>query len=87
MLHLVRKRFPAGEKPLCPWCKDVPLRRLGRIGWMERVVLPLFGYYPWECEWCQRISHLRLRGVLRGGRIWEDRPSTSPERSSAIQGI
>ena len=84
MLHLVPRRIPAGEKPYCEWCKDVPLRRLSRLGWIEKAVLPLFGFFPWECELCQRVSHLRLRGVLKRGAV--NQPSSKPERLPALPG-
>jgi hypothetical protein len=48
------------------------MRRLARSGFFQRAILPLFGFYPWECFACRRIRYLRVRGkrVLR--RIWDD---------------
>jgi hypothetical protein len=48
------------------------MRRLARSGFLQRAILPLFGFYPWECFACRKIRYLRVRGkrVLR--RIWDD---------------
>jgi hypothetical protein len=48
------------------------MRRLARSGFLQRAILPLFGFYPWECFACRKIRCLRVRGkrVLR--RIWDD---------------
>ncbi len=83
-IHLVPKRIPAGGKPCCSWCKDVPLCRSPRLGWIELAVLPLFGFFPSECTWCQRVSHLRLRGVLRRERMPKGEHSGNAEPSSAM---
>ena len=41
------------------------MRRLGRAGFLQAKVFPLFGYYPWECSICRRKRLLRLRGKRR----------------------
>jgi hypothetical protein len=48
------------------------MRRLARSGFFQRAILPLLGYYPWECFACRKIRFLRVRGkrVLR--RLWDD---------------
>ena len=48
------------------------MRRLARSGFFQRAILPLFGFYPWECFACRKVRFLRVRGkrVLR--RIWDD---------------
>jgi hypothetical protein len=48
------------------------MRRLARSGLFQRAILPLLGYYPWECFACRKIRFLRVRGkrVLR--RLWDD---------------
>ncbi|HUD56641.1 MAG TPA: hypothetical protein VMR02_15540 [Terracidiphilus sp.] len=48
------------------------MRRLARSGFFQRAILPLLGFYPWECFACRKIRYLRVRGkrVLR--RIWDD---------------
>lgn len=81
-IHLVPKRSPAGGKPCYTWCKDVPLRRLPRLGWIELIVLPLFGFYPWECVWCQRVSYLRIRGVLRGELMLKREPGGTQDSNA-----
>jgi len=38
------------------------MRRMGRTGFLQDKVFPLFGYYPWECPICRRTRMVRLRG-------------------------
>lgn len=45
----------------CPMCGSSYLRRVPRIGFYQRVVLSLFGYYPWECGDCKESFRLRKR--------------------------
>ncbi len=57
------KKMPVlvGDKPHCPHCDGIELRRQGRFGFWQRAVLPRFGYYPWECGLCRRIFMLQQR--------------------------
>lgn len=52
-----------GEKPHCPQCDGVELRRHGRIGLWQRVVMPRFGLFPWECGLCRKIFFLSQRST------------------------
>jgi ribosomal protein L37AE/L43A len=54
-------RWRGDAQPLCPNCDGVELRRQGRVGIWQRVVLPWMGLYPWECGLCRRIYTLRQR--------------------------
>ena len=49
------------SQPICPHCENIELRRQGRVGLWQRVVLSRFGFYPWECGLCRRIFMLRQR--------------------------
>ena len=51
----------AGPKPHCPDCESVELRRQGRTGFLQTVVLPRLGLFPWECGLCRKIFLLRQR--------------------------
>jgi hypothetical protein len=53
----------AGEKPHCPHCEDIELRRQGRVGFWQRAVLSRLGLYPWECGLCRKIYFLRQRAT------------------------
>lgn len=57
------ERAVVGEKPRCPHCEDIELRRQGREGFWQRVVLPQFGLFPWECGLCRKIFYLRQRAI------------------------
>jgi len=47
---------------ICPGCNaEFGLRRERRRGLLEELLLPLFGYYPWECALCRQRFHLRQR--------------------------
>ena len=50
-----------GEKPHCPQCDGVELRRQGRIGFLQRAVYPRFGLFPWECGLCRKVYMLKQR--------------------------
>ena len=50
-----------GEKPHCPQCEGIELRRQGRVGLWQRIVLPRFGLFPWECGMCRKVYMLRQR--------------------------
>ena len=59
------------RKLACPKCGDT-MRRLARKGLLQKGVLPLFGYYPWECLGCRTKRLVRARGEHRFHRIWDD---------------
>lgn len=51
--------------PTCPKCNRPTMRRVQRVGFFEQRILPLFGYFPWECAMCRSRSHFHLRGLKR----------------------
>ena len=46
----------------CPRCKGKVFRRINRFGFLQRVVLPRLGVYPWECVMCRRKALFRDAG-------------------------
>jgi len=36
--------------------------RQERFGWLEEILLPLFGIYPWACRDCREPVYFRNRG-------------------------
>jgi hypothetical protein len=46
----------------CARCGDGPLRRVNRKGWLERVLLPKLGFFPWECVQCRTRRFVRDSG-------------------------
>lgn len=50
---------------ICPYCHRAPMRRVGRMGFFQSVVMPWFGYYPWECPLCRKVKLFADRGVKR----------------------
>jgi len=42
----------------CPKCGFDQPRRLPRVSWLARQMMPRFGCYPWECPMC-RVSFYR----------------------------
>jgi hypothetical protein len=57
-------------KRQCANCAGKECRRLNRQGFLERRVLPLMGYFPWECAVCRKKVFLRTTG--RRGRKEEN---------------
>ncbi len=50
-------------KKLCHQCRALTkFRRLNRVSFLERSVLPRFGVFPWECALCRRKVLLPLDG-------------------------
>jgi ssDNA-binding Zn-finger/Zn-ribbon topoisomerase 1 len=46
----------------CPDCGRRKMHRLGRVGFLQRKIYPLFGFYPWECPICRKARLRRYRG-------------------------
>jgi len=38
------------------------MRRLPRAGFWQKRVMPMFGYFPWECPLCRKLIYLKKRG-------------------------
>jgi hypothetical protein len=57
---------------VCRVCGNPNMRRLARTGFLQRFILPWFGYYPWECFACRKTRLFRLRGKRTLKRIWDD---------------
>ncbi len=53
---------PTIKKQPCPKCEQGELRRLNRIGFIERELLHAFGFFPWECVLCRKKSYVRDNG-------------------------
>lgn len=52
----------------CPRCKRPLMRRKERHGFWQVSILPLLGYFPWECANCRIIKLFRDRGSRPAGR-------------------
>ena len=50
-------------KKSCGRCHSEEFRRLNRAGFFERKVLPLLGFFPWECCLCRLKVMLRNDGL------------------------
>jgi hypothetical protein len=50
------------KKLSCPHCTGGELRRLNRIGFIERRVLCSLGIFPWECVLCRKKTYRRNDG-------------------------
>ena len=38
------------------------MRRVTRIGFLQKRFYPLFGLFPWECNTCREVKLLKKRG-------------------------
>lgn len=59
------------DKCVCASCGE-HMRRLGRKGFLQTTVFPVFGFYPWECLSCRSKKLVRARGTKAFHRIWDD---------------
>jgi hypothetical protein len=46
----------------CKGCGSRRMRRLPREGFLQKQILTLLGYYPWECPICRSTQYFRVRG-------------------------
>jgi hypothetical protein len=46
----------------CHHCGAAVLRRVNRNGYLQNIVFPYFGYFPWECVMCRRLRFIRDDG-------------------------
>jgi rubredoxin len=53
---------------VCPKCNFDQPRRMPRMSWLARRVMPYFGCYPWECPMC-RIQFYRKNRVEQVQRL------------------
>jgi DNA-directed RNA polymerase subunit RPC12/RpoP len=51
----------AKEQIPCQRCGGEKVHRVFREGFLQRVVYPWFGYYPWRCTTCGYLVMLRKR--------------------------
>jgi hypothetical protein len=49
----------------CPICNNSDLHRMRRVGFLQRRVFSLFGYYPWECGACRKTHYFKQRNQKR----------------------
>ena len=50
------------KEKVCTQCRASTFRRVNRMGFMQAVLLPLLGYFPWECAVCRRKTFYRDDG-------------------------
>ena len=59
---LQQAREQSVKRKKCARCGATAFRRINRIRFMERVLLPWLGFYPWECAVCRRKTYYRNNG-------------------------
>jgi hypothetical protein len=50
------------SKRVCKECGSERLRRLNRRGWAQVRLLPILGFFPWECTLCRTRTFCRDDG-------------------------
>jgi hypothetical protein len=50
------------KEKVCIRCRTKTLRRVNRRGFLQMVLLPLMGYFPWECALCRHKKFYRDDG-------------------------
>jgi hypothetical protein len=53
---------PSVKSKRCARCGANAFRRINRVRFVERVLLPWLGFYPWECAVCRRKTFFRSDG-------------------------
>jgi hypothetical protein len=49
------------ELLLCPKCEVGKLQRVFREGFLQEIIYPRFGYFPWRCLTCGHLEILHKR--------------------------
>jgi len=49
----------------CPRCGSNYLKRVSRVGFLQRALYPIFRYYPWQCSGCKGRVMIKKRGGSR----------------------
>ncbi|MGB0065472.1 MAG: hypothetical protein WBP85_13570 [Terracidiphilus sp.] len=57
------------EKVFCRKCGSGKVHRIHRDGFVQKMIYPLLGYYPWRCTRCGTLVMLqkRHRAKIRPG--------------------
>ena len=53
------------SQPRCLRCGHANTRRMHRLGVWQRVILPWFHLFPWECTACRKVFIAGSRGKVR----------------------
>jgi uncharacterized Zn finger protein len=56
---------PGKEQIPCQRCGGEKVHRVFREGFLQEVVYPWFGYYPWRCTTCGHLAMLRKRHRMK----------------------
>lgn len=62
-------------KVTCPKCGELRGSRIKRRGFVQKQIMPFFGYFPWQCGSCRFTWNSKLRGERKR----RSRTSTSPK--------
>ena len=62
--HLV-EMTAAKDRVYCQKCGSDRVYRVERKGFMQKMIYPLFGYYPWRCKGCRDHVMLHKRNRAR----------------------
>ena len=61
---VVKVKVQSSHRAECPRCCIDYLRRKPRKGILQKVLYPIFGYYPWRCRVCKGSYIIRKRGFV-----------------------
>ena len=83
----------ADLKVTCPKCGELRGSRVKRRGFVQKQIMPFFGYFPWQCGSCRFAWNSKVRGEKRRRRTgkgpqafvepsmgFNDEPLPSPSR-------
>jgi hypothetical protein len=61
---VAEEKVEKNHRAVCPRCGIDYLRRMSRSGFLQRVIYPIFGYYPWRCRVCRGSYMIKKRGKV-----------------------
>jgi ssDNA-binding Zn-finger/Zn-ribbon topoisomerase 1 len=59
----------ADLKVPCPKCGELRGSRVKRRGFIQKQIMPFFGYFPWQCGSCRFAWNSKIRGEKKRRRI------------------
>jgi DNA-directed RNA polymerase subunit RPC12/RpoP len=59
------KKVKKRHHVVCPRCGSNHLSRLSRVGFLQKKIYPIFGYFPWQCTGCKGRVMIKKRGGTR----------------------
>jgi DNA-directed RNA polymerase subunit RPC12/RpoP len=62
---VARQKVKKRHHVKCPRCGSNHVKRESRVGFFQKVIYPMFGYFPWRCTGCKGRVMIKKQGGPR----------------------